>query len=229
MSGLQFRRLMRPVFAAWTGGERLGVRDQVPRLRKVITPGWISLGIALVSFWFAVEARSLASREPEVLFIGPEHVRLAQGDDFNFAYFYLQPAFVSTGQNDRVEVIRDMHVEVVRAPDSTSLPPAAFEWRELARLTQDPVDNSLNYEYLADAMPLLISPRMAQQPFCVFYGPPGWYFQPGEYQLRLVATTIIRSQRLSFDFLLSLSADDVSFLNKARGNQFLNFSVVEVH
>lgn len=223
-----FRRLTRPVFAAPPGGERLGVRDTAQRLRSAVTPGWISLGIALVSLWFAVEARSLAGREPDVLLIGPEHVRLAQGEDYNYAYFYVQPGFVSTAQNDRVEVIRDMHLEVVETPDGVGLPPGMFDWNEQGRLNYDPSDNSLSYEYLADAAPLLISPRMAQQPLAVFNGPAGWYFEPGEYQLRLVATRVIGSEQLTFDFLLSLSADDVAFLNGSRGNQFLNFPVEEV-
>lgn len=222
------RRFTRPRFLERADGGRVSLREPAQWLRKTVTPGWISLGIALVSLWFAMEARSLAGREPDVLLIGPDQVRLAQGEDYGYAYFYLQPVFVSTAQNDRVEVIRDMYLEVVRAPDSTEMPSGRFEWNEQATLTQDPVENTLSYEYVADAGPLLISPRMAQQPLCVFNGPAGWYFEPGEYQLRLVATRVVGSKGLTFDFRLSLSADDIAFLNGARGNQFLNLPIEHV-
>ena len=57
----------------------------------------------------------------------PGQVRIAQGRSTGGAYLYLQPAFVNTAQNNRVEVIRDMalHVDAGRAA-------ADFTWTQQA-------------------------------------------------------------------------------------------------
>jgi len=184
--------------------------------------------IALSSFWFAIEARSLASREPDVILIGPDIVRVAQGIDFGFAYIYMQPAFVSTGENDRVEVISDMRLHVLDGPDGATLPTAAFYWDEQARLEEHPETRTLDYRWVADAAPLLVSPSMAQVPFSVFNGPDGWYFVPGTYEMQLVADRTVATAPLTFDFQIDFSDEEVEFLNDQRGNAWMSFPATPI-
>ena len=70
--------------------------------------GWVPLVAAMLSLVLSVTSIYVATRQPDVLLIMPNVVRLAGGHATGYSYAYLQPAFVSTGNNDRVEVIRDM-------------------------------------------------------------------------------------------------------------------------
>lgn len=113
----------------------------------------------------------------------PDQVRVAQGRQSGAAYVYLQPAFVSTGRNERIEVIRDMRLEV-----SGPAQPQTFEWTQQLRLVSQPEGGGLSYEYVGDAVPLLVSPRDAPAPLALFEAPQGWFYVAGDYTFRLVRT-----------------------------------------
>jgi len=183
---------------------------------------WVPLVASLLSLILSVSGIIIATREPHVLVILPDQIRVAQGENVGFAYVYLQPAFVSTGQNDRVEVIKSM---VLRVAPGAGGQPAEFRWDEQAQLIYDQATKQLNYAYVADAVPLLVSPKSAHVPFSVFNGPPGWYFQPGTYRATLVAFRVVASSSLEASFKFTLSADNVDFLNRSRGKSFLAFPI----
>lgn len=187
-------------------------------VERAVSLSWVPLVAALVSLVLSVGNLVLATREPHVLVILPDQIRVVQGVNVGFAYVYLQPAFVSTGQNDRVEVIKTMSLRVV--PDKGGRP-ADFRWDEQAQLVYDQATKQLNYVYVADAVPLLVSPKSAHVPFSVFNGPPGWYFEAGTYRATLVAARVVASSALEASFTFALSADHVDFLNRSRGKSFL--------
>jgi hypothetical protein len=72
----------------------------------------VPLVAATISLILSVASIYISTRQQDVLLIMPNVVRLAGGHATGFSYVYLQPAFVSTGNNDRVEVIRDMTLTV---------------------------------------------------------------------------------------------------------------------
>jgi len=199
-------------------GSRWGTIDD----GRFLSLSWVPLAAALLSLVLSISGIIVATREPHVLVIVPDQIRVVQGVDVGFAYVYLQPAFVSTGQNDRVEVIKNMVLRMARAEGG---PPAEFRWDEQAQLVYDQATKQLNYVYVADAVPLLVSPKNAQVPFSVFNGPPGWYFQPGTYRATLVAFRVVASSPLEASFRFTLSADNVDFLNRSRGKSFLAFPI----
>jgi len=110
-------------------------------------------------------------------------VRLAQGDAVRSAVAYLQATLVSTGDNDREEVIRDLRLLVTPLAGGE---PIEFGWDETGRLDYDADTQRLSYAYVADAGPMLITPSQAQSPLALFQGPPDWSFEPGRYELRLL-------------------------------------------
>ncbi len=197
---------------------RAGAREL---LQRFITLRWVPLTAALLSLPLSAAAIFLSLQQPELVLILPDQIRVAQGRESGSAYVYLQPAFVSTGRNDRIEVIRDMVLEV--APPSGDL--ALFEWDQQLRLVSDPQTGGLRYEYVADAVPLLVSPRDAAAPLSLFDAPDGWFFQPGEYTFTLVADRVVTGQPLSDQFRLTISAENVSFLDGPGAEQFLTFPI----
>ncbi|MDQ7858459.1 MAG: hypothetical protein QN174_03350 [Armatimonadota bacterium] len=186
---------------------------------RILSLAWVPLATSAVSLVLSVSSIVVSTREPEIVLILPDQVRVAQGDDFGFAYMYVQPAFVNTGINDRVEVLRTMTIEV-QAPAGGG--PTIFEWDERGELVYN-ADGSLSYRYLADAVPLLVSPRDAQVPFAVFNGPKGWYFGEGTYRMRLLAHRVVSRRPLEGTFEITFAQRDVDFLITGRGRRFLTF------
>lgn len=187
------------------------------RLLTFATLSWVPLAGATLSLVLSVISIIVSTREPQIVLIAPEHVRVAQGEDFGYAYMYLQPALVSTGQNDRVEVVRDLSVRVEPMDGGEG---ATFEWDEVVRLVPAEGD-ALDYEYVADAVPLLVSPRTAQAPLASFTGPDGWYFEAGTYRLTIHAVRVVGSGDLSQTVQMTLTDEQVTDLNESRGRQFI--------
>jgi hypothetical protein len=192
------------------------------KIVRFMSLSWVPLVAALVSLVLSIANIVIATREPHVLVILPDQIRVVQGENVGFAYVYLQPAFVSTGQNDRVEVIKTMVLRMV--PDKGGQL-AEFRWDEQAQLVYDQATKQLNYVYVADAVPLLVSPRSAHVPFSVFNGPPGWHFEAGTYRVTLVAFRVVASSPLEASFTFTLSVDNMEFLNRSRGKSFLAISI----
>ena len=187
--------------------------------QRFVTLRWVPLTAALLSLPLSAAAIFLSLQQPELVLILPDQIRVAQGRESGSAYVYLQPAFVSTGRNERIEVIRDMSLEVT--------PPAgdrvSFEWDQQLRLVSDPETGGLRYEYVADAIPLLVSPREAAAPLSLFDAPEGWFFQPGQYTFTLIADRVVSGQGLSDEFTLTISAENVAFLDQPGPEKFLTF------
>lgn len=188
---------------------------------RFVTLRWVPLTAALLSLPLSAAAIFLSLQQPELLLILPDQIRVAQGRESGSAYVYLQPAFVSTGRNERIEVIRDMTLEVT--PPVGDMAP--FEWDQQLRLVSDPDAGGLRYEYVGDAVPLLVSPREASAPLSLFDAPDGWFFQPGEYTFNLRADRVVTGEPLIGEFSLTITAENVVFLDQPGSERFLTFPI----
>jgi hypothetical protein len=189
--------------------------------RNFLSLRWVPLTAALLSLPLSAAAIFLSVQQPEVLLILPDQIRVVQGRQSGSAYVYLQPAFVSTGRNERVEVIRDMNLVFVRQGADR----AVFDWTQQLRLVTDPQTGALSYEYVADAVPLLVGPRSAASPLSLFDAPDEWHFVPGTYQVTLLAERVVTGQPLSADFTLTLSDADIEILDRPGPDHFLAFPI----
>jgi hypothetical protein len=176
----------------------------------------LALPLSAAALWVSIQ-------QPEVMLIVPDQIRVAQGRTSGSAYVYLQPAFVSTGRNERVEVIRDM--VLAATPPSGAAP--TFTWSQVLRLVSDPATGGLRYEYEADAVPLLVGPRDAAAPLSLFDAQDGWFFQPGTYRFTLTADRVVTGQPLAGSFSLNLSAADIEFLERPGPEQFLTLTITQ--
>ncbi len=191
-------------------------------LRQFVGLRWVPLTAALLSLPLSGLALLLSLQQPEVLLILPDQIRVAQGRQSGSAYVYLQPAFVSTGRNERVEVIRDMYLDVAPTAGGESV---QFRWDQQLRLVSDPDGGGLSYEYVADAVPLIVGPREAAAPLSLYDAPEGWHFAPGSYSITLVADRVVTGQPLRDEFTITLSAENVAFLDQPAPEQFLTFPI----
>jgi hypothetical protein len=189
-------------------------------LRRFVTLRWVPLTAALLSLVLSVTAIIVSTRQPDVLLIMPDLVRVADGRESGGAYIYLQPAFVTTGGNDRVEVIRGMALEVTPPAGDR----ATFTWTEVLRLVTDPT-GGLSYEYVADAAPLVVGPRSAATPLGLFKAPSGWFFSAGTYHFKLIADRVVVADPLTGTFSVTLSAENIAFLDQPGADKFLSFSI----
>jgi hypothetical protein len=194
------------------------------RVVRVLRLTWVPLVASLTSLVLSISSIVIATRDPSVAILVPDQIRFVQGERIGYAYAYLQPTFLSTGANDRVEVIRDMRLEITPASGGDTM---TFAWDEVGRLDFDPADDSLTYVYLADAVPLLIAPDAAENPLALFQGPAGSYLESGTYRVELVAERVVADDDLRSAFEITLTQADVDFLNAADGDQFLTLSIAE--
>src|SRR5688572_1523962 len=187
--------------------------------RSFVTLRWVPLTAALLSLPLSVVAIYTATQQPSVSLLMPSQVRIAQGRSTGGAYLYLQPAFVNTAQNNRVEVIRDMSLHAT-GPATTD-----FTWTQQLRLETDPETGALTYQYVADAVPLVVSPSNASSPLGLFEAPNGWFFGAGTYQFTLNAGRVVADSPLTATFSVTLTADDVAFLDQPGPDQFITLTI----
>jgi hypothetical protein len=187
------------------------------RVRRAVSLGWVPLAASLLSLILSIGSIVIATRDPTVLLILPDQVRFAQATSDGYAYVYLQPTFVSTGNNDRVEVIRGMRLLVSDPSGAT----AELAWDEVGEFSFSSVDQALSYEYVGDAAPMLVAPDQAQNPLALFQGPPGWLLQAGTYQIELVADREVATAPLQKRFAVDLSEVQVQEIAEADGARFL--------
>ncbi len=83
----------------------------------------------------------------------------------------------------------------------------------------------LSYEFVGDAVLLLVSPREAAAPLSLFEAPKGWFFGPGDYTFRFVADRVITGQPLSSDFAVFLAGSDIEFLDQPGPERVLTFAL----
>jgi hypothetical protein len=186
---------------------------------RALRLGWVPLAAAMLSLVLSVASIYVATRQPDVLLIMPNVVRLAGGHVAGHSYAYLQPAFVSTGNNDRVEVIRDMTLTV---RPTTGGATTVMAWTGLTNLVGS--GGSLNYQYAGDAVPLLVSPRTASAPLAVFDAPAGWFLAAGIYEFTLEADRVMASEPLRGTFSVTITPEQIAILN-AVPEQFLAYPI----
>ena len=198
---------------------RAAARRARAPLTRFITLRWVPLTAALLSLVLSVVAIYTATQQPAVSLLMPAQVRIAQGRSTGGAYLYLQPAFVNTAQNNRVEVIRDMSLHV-SGPATADL-----TWTQQLRLVTDATSGELTYQYVADAMPLVVSPSNAASPLALFEAPHGWFFAAGTYEFTLTADRVVAGSALTATFSVTLTADSVAFLDQPGPDKFLEFPI----
>lgn len=192
-------------------------------LLRVLSLRWVPLTAALLSLVLSVVAIYTATQQPSVTLLMPSNVRIALGRASGASYLYLQPAFVNTAQNNRVEVIRGMSLRVT-GPDPGATA-TDFTWTEQLRLVTDASTGKLTYQYVGDAGPLVVSPTLAASPLALFHAPSGWFFAQGTYQFTLTADRVVAGSALTATFSVNLSADNLTFLDQAGPDMFLEFAI----
>ena len=86
------------------------------------------------------------------------------------------------------------------APADANTGAADFAWTQQLRLVTDPASGQLTYQYVADAVPLVVSPSNAASPLALFAAPHGWFFAAGTYQFTLTADRVVAGSALSATF-----------------------------
>jgi hypothetical protein len=184
---------------------------------------WAPFAMSLVSFAISMYTFFVATGQPEVMVVMPRQVRVAQGGQAG-AYVYLQPGLIHTGENDRVEVILNLKL---RIQPVQGVPPAEFAWDEQGNWTYTPNTQELTWTFVADAAPLLVSPKSAQLPTLLFIGPQDWAFQPGSYRLTLIAERAVNRRPLERSITITLTPEQIDSLNAAAGQRFITVAAEE--
>jgi hypothetical protein len=207
---------------------RSGPGRHLPQVGAKI-PVWLPLLIAVISFATSTYTFFATNAAPDMALTMPAFVRVAQGPNLGGgAIVYLQPSFANVGQSARVEVISGMTLRVQPASGGE---PATFTWREIGRFVPDKTTGGLfrlNYEYVSDAQPLLVSQGNPQAPVATFIGPAAWYFTPGEYRITLIASRQVNTAPLQRTIQITLTPTDIVALNEKGGGTFLREDATQI-
>jgi hypothetical protein len=191
-------------------------------------PQWLSLWVpivtAIISLAISLYTLAVTTVEPEVLLIMPDQVRISQGAQSG-PLLYVQPVFISTGLSERTEVITGIRLQVEAVDQSRS--GVEFVWDEQGTWAVDPSTQNFNWVFAGDPGPFLVSPKNAQFFMGLFIGPSDWLFEPGTYRITMIADRITNSRSLNAGIEISLSAEDLDYLNQSQGTRFLMFPALE--
>jgi hypothetical protein len=200
---------------------RSGLGRHLPWVGSKI-PVWLPLLIAVISFATSTYTFFATNAAPDLALTMPSFVRVAQGPNLGGdAVVYLQPSFANVGQSARVEVISGMTLRVQPVSGGA---PAVFTWREIGRFAPNTTTAGLfrlNYEYVSDAQPLLVSQGNPQAPVGSFIGPAGWHFAPGACRITLIASRQVNSTPLQRTMQITLTDTGVAILNEKGGGTLL--------
>ena len=198
-----------------------GGSSLAPFLLTAVAPVALSLFSVALSIYTLIEA----NREPEIWLSAPVVVKVSMKPAYDFAWdtgvrarFYLQPRFVSTARNDRVAVISDVRLEVMAPGRSSPLP---FMWIEQGTWIFDPVVGTSTYSVQADPAPLVVAPNSPQLPICQFLGPPDWQWQPGTYEVTIIAERGEDAPPLRTAFAMTLSQEQADYITEPLGLYYM--------
>ncbi len=187
---------------------------------RLLTLAWIPLVASAISVVLSLTSIYISTRQPEVLMLLPDVIRAVGGHASGGSYVYLQPTFVSTGANERVEVIRDMRLTLDPVGADAPVP---LTWTEQVELVGD--GGELSYRHLADAVPLLIGPRNAAGPISLFQAPTGWYVAAGAYDATLTAARVVGSDPLVAHFQFTIPPADLGILEDTTQERFMTYPI----
>lgn len=184
-------------------------------LRKLPTSlnFWVPLVSSILALILSLYSLIVSTQEPEVLLILPNRIYLSEAfEDPNIYHpgaVYLQPNLISTGNNSRNELIRDMTLRI--EPESGG-EPLTLRWREQGAWDFTDVMGEMvrGYSYTADAAPMLINPNQAQQPLSLFPIETNWTLQPDQpYRLTLTANRAVASTPLVARATMAVTAQQI--------------------
>jgi len=178
-------------------------------IMRALSLTWIPLVASAISVVLSLASIYISTRQPEVLMLLPDVVRVAGGHATGASYLYVQPAFVSTGANERIEVIEDMALQL--EPVDGAGPATTLEWKQQVALVDE--GGTVSYRYEADAVPLLVGPRSAANPIALFEAPSGWFVGAGTYHATLTASRVVGSDPLVGRFRITIAPEDLDELD----------------
>ncbi|MGA7732002.1 MAG: hypothetical protein WCD37_12120 [Chloroflexia bacterium] len=181
---------------------------------------WLAILTSIVSLAVATSSFIAATEDPDVSMVLPRLVRMVQGGEAPI--LYVQPQFISTGRNDKLDVITGISIRVEPVGGGAG---ADFTWDEQGAWSYDPTAKELTYIFVADAGPLMVSPSNPQFPVGLFAGPPAWQFEPGDYRLTITATRAVGSTPLQGAIVVPFPEYLITFINNSEGTRFAEFPV----
>lgn len=150
---------------------------------------WVPFTIALTSFIVSMYTFFVTTREPVVDVVLPQTIRVSVNWNAPtpFSMAFLQPSFVHAGPSQQVEVVETMRL-IFTPPGSAVTTRYTLPWRETGKFYQETTSPAINYLWIADPAPLLLSRETAQSPLALFYGDPDLVWAPGVWTAELRGT-----------------------------------------
>ena len=180
---------------------------------------WVPFTLAIASFIISTYTFVVTTREPVVDVVLPQQIRLSVNSNSPepFSIAFLQPTFVHAGPSQQVEVIESIHL-ILTPPGANNTNRHTVRWRETGTFVQDATSPAINYRWVGDPAPLLLSRETAQSPLAVFYGDSALIWAPGAWRAELRVTRAAGAPDLHARFTFNISHEDFDLLNTDDGS-----------
>jgi hypothetical protein len=160
----------------------------------------------------------VTTREPIVDVLLPQQIRISvstgAADPFSIAF--LQPTFVHAGPSQQVEVVEGIYL-ILTPPGVSNTQRHTITWRETGVFEQEATSPAINFRWVGDPAPLLLSRETAQSPLAVFYGDPDLIWAPGRWTAELHGTRTAGEPDLVARFAFNIPQEKFDLLASSRG------------
>lgn len=163
---------------------------------------WAATAAGVVALALSLYNFAELQRKPTIDVTLPHLLRIGlAGKDIKFQ---VQPTVATRFKTQDVEVIRDGRLQLTPTGSISSSRRPVFYWSETGTYVYDFASDSINYRWVGDPAPFIVSQDKPQQPTFVFKAN-NWSFQPGRYDGSLQLSRSENHNPLTKKFCLIIS------------------------
>ena len=187
-----------------------------PRPRFRVVQDWTTTLVAVAALVISLLTWVQANSRPNVTAAMPNQFRIAQGQQGT--WIYVQPTFLVDRKSDRTVTIDTMSLRLHRVDGR--VPDPSLYWDESGQFTYDSATGGLNYQYLADPSPLIVTHDKSQAPLALFAAD-RYALSAGQWNGELIAQ--YADSPIVARFCIIIKPADLAFFESQGNDQFRAF------
>ncbi|WP_225827847.1 hypothetical protein [Streptomyces naphthomycinicus] len=186
---------------------------------------WVATGAAVAALAISLYNLAQLQKRPKIDVTLPHLIRIGPRGKGTLIYF--QPTVATRFKTQDIEVIHDVRFQLTPTGSISSTKRPDFYWSENAKAVFDFASQQINYDWVGDPAPFIVSQDKPQQPTFMFLDK-NWSFQPGRYDGSLqLSLTGNRKRTRKFCLIMSKKAVDEIHGKNQRGLYFFRNDLPE--
>ncbi|RPF33621.1 hypothetical protein [Streptomyces sp. TLI_185] len=181
---------------------------------------WAATLAAVVALAFSIYNFAEIQKKPKIDLTLPHLLRTGTVD--HGIAFEIQPTVSTRFKTQDVEVIRDARLQLTPVGSISSSRKPTFYWHENGTYVYDAASDQINYHWVSDPAPFIVSQDKPQQPTLNFWAD-NWTFKPGRYEGSLQLSRSESHSPLIKKFCLIVSKGAVNEIHGSTSREIFFF------